>query len=167
MSPPRFETVPARLVKRSLLGVILPLALALLTPQVHAQAQNGPSRQVTVFGIRALPDSDVLDPKLEPIAPQLRSLFPGHGFKLMGTETRRITSGETLKCDLSGGFAVGAQLLNPYDPTSGKTQLRFELNQNDQLEFATLVNTPLNQLFFCDKRLTDGTRLLIGIAVRE
>ena len=165
MSPPRFPTVPASLSQRSLLIASLALALSFLSPP--ALAQTGPSRQVTIFGIRAIPGSDVLDPKLEPIAPQLRSLFPGHGFQLLGTETKRLITGETLKCDLSGDFAVVAQLLNPYDPTSGKTQLRFQLDQNDQLEFATLVNTPLNQLFFCDKRLADSTRLLIGIAVRE
>ncbi|HEU5118334.1 MAG TPA: hypothetical protein VFT74_17080, partial [Isosphaeraceae bacterium] len=130
MSPPRVQTVPARFLRRSLLvGVLLTLALG--GWPVRAQVQNGPSRQVTVFGIRAIPGSEMLDPKLEPIAPQLRSLFPGHGFQLLGTETKRITSGETLKCDLSGGFVVGAQLLNPYD-ASGKTQLRFELDQNDQ-----------------------------------
>lgn len=167
MSPLPVPTAPLPIGRRPFPGVLLVLALALGFWAPGASAQEIVSRQVTVFGIRAIPHSTALDRKLEPIAPQLRSLFPGYGFELLGTETKRITSGQTLRCDLSGDFSVGAQLLNPYDPVSGKTQLRFQLDRNDQLEFATLVNTPLNQLFFCDKKLTDGTRLLIGVAVRE
>lgn len=130
------------------------------------RAQDVPSRQVTVFGILANPNDATLDAKLKPIAPQLRRLFPGHGFKLLGAETRRIAQGQSVICDLGDGFEAGAQLMSPYD-ANGKTQLRFELDQDGMIDFARIVSTPTNQLFFLDKRLPDGTRLIIGIGVRE
>ncbi len=131
-----------------------------------ARAQDVPSRQVTVFGILADPNDPTVDDKLKPIAPQLRRLFPGHGFKLLGSETRRIAQGQSVICDFGGGYEAGAQLMTPYD-ANGKTQLRFQLDKDGSIDFARLVSTPTNQLFFLDKRLPDSTRLIIGIGARE
>jgi hypothetical protein len=131
-----------------------------------ARAQDqATSRQVTIFGILATPNDRAIDAKLRPIASQLRTLFPNHGFKLLGVETKRMSTGQSRVCDLGGGFSTQTQLLNPTD-ANGKAQLRFQLDQQGQIEFATIVTTPLNQLFFCDKLLPDGTRLVIGIGVR-
>jgi hypothetical protein len=141
------------------------LALGMLGPRA-AVAQLVSSRQVTLFGILATPDDPTVDPKLKQIAPQLRRVFPNHGFKLLGVETRRVAQGQTLVTDLGDGLEAGAQLLNPLDD-NGKVQLRFELDQQGQIDFATIVNTPLNQLFFLDKRRPDGSKLIIGIGVRE
>ncbi len=132
-----------------------------IAPQVPAG-----SRQVTVFGILATPNDRTLDPKLQPIAPQLRRLFPNHGFRLLGTETGRLASGETLACPLAAGLALQTQLVTPLD-ANGKVQLRVQLDRDGQLDFATVVTTPLNQLFFCDKPLPDGTRVILGIGARE
>lgn len=138
---------------------------AQISPVAPQQPAPGASRQVTVFGILATPDDATLDPKLQPIADQLRSLFPNHGFRLLGTETRRIRVDGDLSCDLGDGYTAQARLVNPLD-ANGKVQLRFELDRNQQMEFATLVTTPLNQLFFCDRRFPDGSRLVMGIGVR-
>ena len=66
---------------------------------------------------------------------------------------------------LGEGFEANAQLMNPLD-VNGKAQLRFELDRNNTIDFATLVTTPLNQLFFLEKRFPDGSRLVMGIGVR-
>ncbi|GIW89257.1 MAG: hypothetical protein KatS3mg108_3581 [Isosphaeraceae bacterium] len=142
-----------------------PRVAAQLSPVAPPPPPANATRQVTVFGILATPSDDALDPKLEPIAEQLRVLFPGHGFRLLGTETRRLRVQGDLTCDLGLGYAAHARLINPLD-SNGKVQLRFELDRYGQLEFATLVTTPLNQLFFCDRRFPDGTRLVLGIGVR-
>lgn len=139
-------------------------------PPMSAPAQAIPSRQVTLFGIHATPsvgnESPMIDPKLKPIAPQLRRLFPNHSFKLVGVETQRVPTGQSLTCDFGGGYAASARLTDPFD-ANGKAQLRFQLDQNGMIDFATIVSTPLNQLFFLDKRLPDGSKLILGIGVRE
>ena len=162
--------------RRSLLAIVGLLAIGCGTIPASAQVPNfpffgpmvapPPSRQVTLFSVLATPGDSTLDPKLKPIAAQMRKVFPGQGFKLLAAETRRVAVNETIVADLGGGFLAGAQLLNPRDPT-GKAQLRFELERDEQIDFATIVNTPLNQLFFLEKRLPDGTRIIIGIGVRE
>jgi hypothetical protein len=138
------------------------LCVAGLAPATVAQTG---SRQVTVFGIVAMPNSSSVDPKLKSIAPQLQALFPNHGFKLLGTETKRIETGQTQSCDLGGGFSTHTQLVNPMDG-NGKVMLRFQLDQQGTMDFASFVTTPLNQLTFADKPLADGSRLIIGLGVR-
>ncbi len=161
-----FVRVAACLLTGLVAGFRPPDARAqVVTPIAPAQAPAEVSRQVTVFGILATPNDAALDPKLDPIADQLRTLFPNHGFRLLQTETKRLRTNGDLLCDFGNGYQAQTRLLNPLD-VNGKVQLRFELDKNEQLEFATLVNTPLNQLFFCDRRLPDGTRLVMGIGVR-
>jgi hypothetical protein len=143
----------------------VPMPSGALAPAQFPQVPQESTRQVTFFGILATPNDPTIDPKLRPIAPQLRRLFPGHGFRMLGVETRRIETGQVVDCDLGGGFAGHATLLDPMD-ANGKVQLRVQLDQNEQIDFATLVSTPLNQLFFCEKRLNDGSRLVLGIGAR-
>jgi hypothetical protein len=38
--------------------------------------------------------------------------------------------------------------------------------QNGDVLFDTLVATPPNQLFFCDRMIAGGQRLLIGVGAR-
>lgn len=168
-SPPPPATDPR---PRSGRRVALLLALAALfgARPAHGLAQVGPSRQVTLCGIHATPtppgDSPKVDPKLKPIANQLRRLFPGHDFKLVGVETQRVGLNQTLTCDFGAGFVANAQLTNPLDP-NGKAQFRFQLDQGGMIDFATIVNTPLNQIFFLDKPLPDGSKLIMGLGARE
>jgi len=148
-----------------LVAGLLAFALASNSPTAWAQGAGGPSRQVTVFGIVAIPNSSVLDPKLEAIAPQLRRLLPGHGFKLLDVRSKRLATGQAVFCDLGGGASVGTTLLVPEDQ-NGKVQLRCEILQDGLPQYATIVSTPANQLFFCDKTRADHTRILIGIGAR-
>ncbi len=141
------------------------IALAFCCLSLPANAQQAASRQVTVFGIAAVPNSQVLDPKLKSIAPQLQALFPNHGFKLLGVETKRLGINEIHTCNLGNGFSTETQLVNAFD-ANGKVSLRFQLDEQGQMAFATVVNTPLNQLSFADKQLADGSRLVIGLGVR-
>jgi len=140
---------------------LLPL---LLVSEAGAQ-QRRPARQVTIFGIVATPNDSTIDPKLKAIAPQLRELLPNHGFRLLDVKTKRLAAGQTVTCDLGGGATAATTLIRPLDD-DGKVQLRCDLLVNDVSQHATLVATPPNQLFFCDKVLNNGSRLLIGIGAR-
>jgi len=171
---------PAPLAPRcSVLRVKIALALATLLWAVEsallAVAQDLPSRQVTLFGILATPSSTAVDPQLKTIAPQLRQLLPGHGFKLLEVQSKRLTIGESVSCSKLSGFVAETSLLNPLD-TNGKVELHFALGekvaqgspgtQNVQMQAATIVVTPPNQLSFFEKQFPDGSRLLIGMAAR-
>ena len=155
------------------IGLLLAaLAFAALGPiaAAHPQdlaAQAAPGRQVTLFGIHATPGGSKIDPKLKKIEPQLRKLFPGkaYSFELLATESKRLDVGESVVCKLGGGFVAGATLRNPLDG-EGNIHMQFNLELDEQAEFATIVRTPPNQLFFCDKTLPDGTKLLIGLGGR-
>jgi hypothetical protein len=148
-------------------GAVALVAVALIVLAANeARPQNyEPARQVTVFGIVAVPNRTVMDPKLKAIAPQLRRLLPNHGFKLLDVQSKRLSAGQTVTCDLGGGSTTGITLIRPIDD-NGKVQLRCEILQNEVSQLATLVSTPANQLFFCDKTRPDGSRILIGIGAR-
>jgi hypothetical protein len=146
------------------LGLALVLALAGVAGPAPAR-QAAASRQVTLFGIHATPGGGAVDPNLKKIEPQLRKLFPGHGFTLLKSESKRLTPGQTVSCNLGNGFVAGSELASVLDG-DGNVQFKFALELNGQTEFATFVRTPPNQLFFCDKMLPDGSRLLIGLGGR-
>ena len=146
------------------LGLLCWFALAGLVPQARSEPPAS-ARQVTIFGIMATPDGAAIDPKLKSIAPQLRKLLPNHGFKLLDVKTKRLVAGQAVACDLLPGYTATSILMEPLDD-NGKVQLRCEVQHNQMPQFATTVATPPNQLFFCDRRLPNGTRLLIGVGAR-
>jgi len=141
------------------------LALMVLAPVAARSQSEGSARQVTVFGIVATPNKTAIDPKLEAIAGQLRRLLPNHGFKLLDVQSKRLMAGQSVTCNLGNGFTSSTTLMQPLD-VNGKVQLRCEILENGMPQLATLVATPPNQLFFCDKMLPNGSRLLIGIGAR-
>lgn len=144
---------------------VIAVAFACCPARAAAQAQDPPARQVTLFGIEAIPNSTEIDPKLKKVESQLRRLLPNHGFKLLGTKSQRIEEGGSLTCDLGADFVAGAELVSALDQ-DGKIRLRVALEVQGQNEFSTLVKTPRNQLFFLDKTLPNGSRLLIGVGAR-
>jgi hypothetical protein len=146
------------------IALALAASILLAVPEARSQDAN-PARQVTVFGIVATPDSAAIDPKLKAIAPQLRRLLPKHGFKLLDVQSKRLVTGQAVTCDLGSGFTSSTTLMQPLDP-NGKVVLRCEILENGTSQLATLVATPPNQLFFCDKMLPSGSRLLIGVGAR-
>jgi hypothetical protein len=122
------------------------------------------ARQVTLFGVKATPGT-ATDPKLDRVESQLRKLLPGYGFRLLDVQTKRLAVDQTLTCDLEGGYTASATLLNPLDD-NGKVRLRCRVLLAEAVQLGTDVSTPPNQLFFCDKALGDGSRLLIGVGAR-
>jgi hypothetical protein len=122
--------------------------------------------QVTVFGLIATPEGKTPDSsKLATIKAQLDKLLPKHGFRLVDAQTKRIEAGESVTCELEDGYSVVTSLVEMSDE-NGKVQLRCELFRDDVRQFSTLVKTPLNQLFFCQRPLENGSQLLIGVGAR-
>ena len=164
--------------RRAGLALAVLASLVCLAPTTIAQtsaAQAVPGRQVTLFGILATP-SDMkveVDAKLKKIEPQLRKLFPdnNYSFKLLATESKRLGVNDVVTCKLGDGFVAGAQLVSIAD-LDGNLQMKFVLEYDGDVEFTTIVRTPPNQLFFCDKalpnnaKLPNGSKLLIGLGGR-
>ena len=163
MSPGRRPALP-----RPFGPILIALTLlGLLATDTRARAQDLglPSRQVTLFGIVATPGSTEIDEKLKSIAPQLRKLKPGYGFKLLAVESRRLETGGSIEVEFSNGYRAGAAMIEPFD-ADGKVLLRFALERNRMPLGATIVATPPNQLFFIDQELPNQAILLIGIGAR-
>jgi hypothetical protein len=124
------------------------------------------TRQVTLCGIIATPNSTVMDPKLATIAPQLRKLLPNYGFRLLDVKSKTLHPGQSVTCDLqAGGYTANAVLDNPSDE-NGKVRLECQLLWNNVPLFNSEVATPPNQLFFCDQELSNGSHLLLGVGAR-
>ena len=79
-------------------------------------------------------------------------LLPKHGFKLLDAQSKRIVAGESVTCASGQGYTVVTSLVQSLDE-NGKVELRCELFQDKTAQFSTLVKTPLNQLFFCQRAL--------------
>jgi len=132
---------------------------------VNAEPDDDLAQQVTVFAIIATPGTKTVDSNLLTIRPQLDRLMPRHGFKLLDSQSKRIVKGESVTCDLGNGYTAQTELVQAMDD-HGKVQLRCELSLDGARQFSTLVKTPLNQLFFCRRKLRDGAELLLGVGVR-
>jgi len=124
------------------------------------------ARQVTVFGVLATPNAKTLDSRLSNVQSQLDKLLPKHGFKLLDVRSERIVDGESITCSLGHGYSLTTLLVKPLDE-NGKVELRCELLHDKVSEFATLVKTPVDQLFFCRWQLSDGSQFLIGAGARR
>jgi hypothetical protein len=145
----------------------LALAVAYLVSLAASpgRAQAEDACQVTMFAIVATPHGSKVDPKLARIESELRKVFPDYGFKLLDVQSKRLTAGKSVTCSLGDGRVATTKLVQPLD-ANGKVKLRCELARRQEREFDRLVTTPPNQLFFCDKQLADGSRLLIGVGAR-
>ena len=66
---------------------------------------------------------------------------------------------------LEDGFTASARLVEPLDE-NGKVQIRCEVLSDEVVVLETMVTTPPNQLFFCEKKLDNGSRLLVGVGAR-
>ncbi len=124
------------------------------------------ARQVTVFAILATADPSLIDARLASVNAQLRKVLPDHGFKLLDVKSKRIEATQSVTCDLGNGYKAETVLVRPLDE-NGKVQLRCNLSQQGTKEFSTLVKTPINQLFFYERSLKDGSRVLIGVGARD
>ena len=144
---------------------MLALAAACCVP-AGASWQGAPARQVVVFGVLATPGSSTMDPKIAPVVQtQLRRVLPGHGFKLIKVQSERVLPGQSVVCNMGGGFVASTTLMNPLD-ANGKVQIRYDLSHLDAPQFQTIVATPPDQFNFFDKMLTNNNRLLVGVGAR-
>ncbi len=174
MPPPHFRrrADPLSRPASTLILTALILGSALVSARARAQAPAQPkaladdlARQVTLFGVLASPHDLKTDPKLAKIEPQLRKLFPKHGFRLLDVQSKRLVSRQSIGCDLESGSTAEVTLLQPID-ANGKVRLRCLIRSPGSDPLETVVATPPNQLFFCDKTLADGARLLIAVGAR-
>jgi hypothetical protein len=113
----------------------------------------------------ARPADKTADPRLANIRTQLEQLLPEHGFRLLDARTARLVAGESVTCDLEQGYTIVTSLVQLADE-NGKVELRCDLFHGHGERFSTLVRTPLNQLFFCQRALSEGSQLLVGIGAR-
>ena len=135
--------------------------------QIKTASAHEQPWQVTVFAIIATPESKAVDSQLARIQPELNRLLPHHAFKLLDAQISPLVAGESVDCNLGHGYTAETTLVRPVDE-DGKVQLRCELFLDGERQFSAAVRTPLNQLFFCERSyLTDGSKLLIGVAARE
>lgn len=146
--------------------------LALILGGLHAtlaaiggKADEEEARQVTVFGVMATPGSKSADSALTSVHSQLDKLLPSHGFKLLDAQSKSIVAGESVTSQLGNGYTVVTTLTKTMDD-NGKVELRCELFQDERQQFSTLVKTPPSQLFFCQRAIKNGVKLLIGVGVR-
>lgn len=142
--------------------------LMVLVSAVRASAQTPepPTRQVTLLGVIATPGgAEKIDPKLEKFEAQLRKLMPKHNFRLVDVQSKRLGAGQSVTCDLESGFTASATLTKPVDD-NGKVQIRCLILKNKVEKLDSRVTTPANQLFFCEKALPNGSKLLVGIGAR-
>ena len=147
-------------------GLVLGLCgLHVSRAEMDTKTVGDETRQVTVFGVIATPGSKTLDTNLATIKTQLDKLLPKHGFKLLDVQSKPIVAGESVTCDLRNSYTLVASLVQPVDE-NGKVQIRCDLFRDQAREFSTLVKTPPNQLFFCQRSLEGGSQLLIGVGVR-
>ena len=147
-------------------GLVLGLCgLHVSRAEMDTKTVGDETRQVTVFGVIATPGSKTLDTNLATIKTQLDKLLPKHGFKLLDVQSKPIVAGESVTCDLRNSYTLVASLVQPVDE-NGKVQIRCDLFRDQAREFSTLVKTPPNQLFFCQRALKGGSQLLIGVGVR-
>jgi len=154
-----------------LAAIVLPSAATLApSPSGRGQAHSGSSAepQITVFALRAEPDSQAVDPRLSHVIDPLRKVLPNHGFRLLAVSNQRLRTGEALTCEWQEDRKLTVRLLDAAD-ADGKLHLdvRFFGSEASRPTFITSVRTPPSQPVFLDKAL-DGTddRLLIGLGGR-
>jgi hypothetical protein len=133
--------------------------------EMNQEPESETARQVTMFAILATPASNTTDARLAKIKRQLEKLKPEHGFKLLDVQSQRIETGQKVACDLKNGYRAETRLLRPLNE-NGKAEFRCELLLDNTRVFSTLVKAPLNQLFFYERSLKDGSQLVIGIGAR-
>lgn len=150
------------------LGLLLSLAGCTPGPEsapepLPAVSASSVPRQVTVFAIKAIPGGSTVDPQLSPVRAQLRKILPDHGFELILSRSERLEPGQALDCDLGAGRV--AETIYEGDE-AGRVSLRCSFKDGDSPPFSTRVDAPENQLFFYERTLRDGSRVLIGVGAR-
>ncbi|WP_165071211.1 hypothetical protein [Paludisphaera rhizosphaerae] len=135
------------------------------TPSSPQFVATGQPMQVTVFAIKATPNASAIDPRLSEVRDQLRKVLPNHGFELIATRSERLQPGETLPCDL-GEDRVAETTYESAEAGRISFLCSFREGPSDAPAYTTHVDAPENQLFFYERSLRDGSRVLIGVGAR-
>lgn len=147
----------------------LPAAESTANADAKSSESEAPACQVTVIAILVSRDEmkDGLDPRLEKIKKQLRKLIPeNHGIKLLDVQqSDSLSVDQAVTCKLGDGRLARVTLIDPPNP-EGKVKIRCELTKGKNRLSVSEVATPMNQLFFCEHTLEDGSKFLIGIGAR-
>ena len=166
---PLFASAAVTLFALGIVGSTLRITPAAPPDPALAKQEASPGDwQVTVIGMQVTPgEADGgMDPRLASIKNQLRKLIPAnHGVKLLDVRSDRISVGKAIRCDLGKDRRVEVTLVDPLG-MEGKIKLHYELSEGKRRLTASDVSSPLNQLFFCEHKLEDGSRLLIGVGAR-
>ncbi len=142
---------------------VIPTAVAVVGDESN---KGDATRQVTVFAIQAVRGEKTTDARLDGLKARLAKLKPGHGFTLLDVRSRPILAGESAVVkDLANGCEIKTTLTQSVDE-NGKFEIRCEMSQGKGKPTSTRVKAPLNQLFFLDYPLPDGTTLLVGVGAR-
>jgi len=135
------------------------------SPPSSPVVAKGPAMQVTVFAIKAVPGTSAIDPNLNEVRERLRKVLPNHGFELIATRSERLQPGETLTCDLGEGH-VAETTYESADAGRVSFLCSFREDRSNDASDSTHVDAPENQLFFYERSLRDGSRVLIGVGAR-
>ena len=123
------------------------------------------ARQVTVFGVLATPGAKTVDSRLSNIHPSVGQVASRERIQAPRRPQRAHRRWRIDHCNLGNGYTLTTSLVKPLDE-NGKVELRCELFHDKISEFSTLVKTPVNQLFFCQRALKNGSQFLIGVGAR-
>ncbi|QEH32020.1 hypothetical protein OJF2_04890 [Aquisphaera giovannonii] len=161
--------IAARGTHRSRLALGLLLGLAAVAGpaprRAASQAPDDGTRQMTMMAILATPGSREMDTRLRVVSTQLRKILPDHGFRLLDVKSKQLAGGQSISCDLGHGYRARTVLEDSSDD-AGKILFRCEFTNGKEVEFSKEVRSPENQLFFYERTLKDGSRVLIGIGAR-
>jgi hypothetical protein len=163
-----FTTGLAVVCLGSNLGISRSASQTIRTGTGSGRVKDGDStgRQITVFAVLATRNAPTVDPRLSSnVKGQLHKILPEHGFKLLDVQSKHVEVNQALTCDLGGGYTAGTVLVKSLDE-NGKVQLRCNVALDKVPQFTTLVKTPVNQLFFYERSLKNGSRMLIGVGAR-
>ena len=115
------------------------------------------ARQVTMFAILATAGPPTVDSRLGSIRTQLRKALPGHGFRLIDVESKRIEAHQSVTCDLGHGYKAETILVLPFDE-AGKVHLRCVLSKDGPRSFQPWSSRRSTSSSFTNARWPTGPR---------
>lgn len=117
------------------------------------------------MAIRAFKGDGAADPKLASVSKQLAQVLPGYSFALIEGKTRRLASGQSLVLNLAPNSKLALELKNT-GSEEGKVEMKLTLALDRLEPFESSIKTPVNQLFFVDRKFGETDRLLIAVGAR-
>ncbi|MEN0067600.1 MAG: hypothetical protein AAGA48_36045 [Myxococcota bacterium] len=147
------------------------LALGLATAPTTSQAQPTDKVQpapaphtgkveVSVMVVHAT-DAGQVDPRLESLKQQFK-IMRFKGFNLMSTSTEKLSDGQSVQVNVTGGNKVRVRLL---DRTPAQARIRIELYRDNDKRLDTTIRIPRNRTFLVGGPKHDDGLLVFPISV--